>query len=145
PFSPRPVRVGPSALAVVAVTAAGLVFLGPDWRLAITNSGIGAVLCLSLVVLTGFVGQISLAQMTLAGVSGFTLAKLATEHRVPFPIRPLARAPLATPRPAPAAPPRPSWPPSTASRSRSARSPAPPWPPPSGWSPPCPPCASGAS
>jgi branched-chain amino acid transport system permease protein len=96
PFAPRPVRVGRSAVALVAATSAGLLLLGPDWRLAITNSIIGVVLCLSLVVLTGFVGQISLAQMTLAGVSGFTLAKLAGEHGVPFPIGPLAGALVAT-------------------------------------------------
>ncbi len=96
PASPRPVHVGRSALATAAVAAAGLVLLGPDWRLAITNSVIGVVLCLSLVVLTGYVGQISLAQMTLAGVSGFTVAKLAAEHGIAFPFGPLAGALLAT-------------------------------------------------
>ena len=57
----------------MAVTVAGLFLLGSVWRLAITNSsGRRRDLCLSLVVLTGFVGQISLAQMALAGVAGFT-------------------------------------------------------------------------
>lgn len=78
------------------MAAAGLILLGPEWRLAITNSIIGMILCLSLVVLTGYVGQISLAQMTLAGVAGFTLAKLATEHGVPFPLGPLLAAGVAT-------------------------------------------------
>jgi branched-chain amino acid transport system permease protein len=63
--------------------------------LAITNSLIGMVICLSLVVLTGFVGQISLAQMTLAGAAGFTLSKLVTSAHVPFPLGPLIGAVVA--------------------------------------------------
>ncbi len=96
PFAPRPVHVGRSTLALAVVAGVGLVLLGPEWRLAITNSVIGMILCLSLVVLTGYVGQVSLAQMTLAGVAGFTLAKLATEHGVPFPLAPLLAALVAT-------------------------------------------------
>jgi branched-chain amino acid transport system permease protein len=52
--------------------------------------------CLSLVVLTGVVGQISLAQMTIAGVAGFTFSKLAGTYDVPFPVGPLAGAVVAT-------------------------------------------------
>jgi branched-chain amino acid transport system permease protein len=96
PFAPRPQHVGRATAALFVVAGAGLLFLGPEWRLAITNSVIGMILCLSLVVLTGFVGQISLAQMTLAGVAGFTLAKLTTEHGVPFPVGPLLAAAVAT-------------------------------------------------
>jgi branched-chain amino acid transport system permease protein len=96
PLARPPVHVGWSTAVLAAAAVMGLVLLGPTWRLAITNSIIGAVLCLSLVVLTGFVGQISLAQMTLAGVAGFTLAKLATEHGVPFPVAPLLAAAVAT-------------------------------------------------
>jgi branched-chain amino acid transport system permease protein len=47
------------------------------------------VICLSLVVLTGYVGQISLAQMAFAGVAGFTLSKLAQDLGVAFPLAPL--------------------------------------------------------
>jgi branched-chain amino acid transport system permease protein len=96
PFAPRPVAVGRKAAVLAAGGAAGLLLLGPDWRLAITNSAIGVVICLSLVVLTGYVGQISLAQMALAGVAGFTLAKLAGDLGVPFPLAPLAGALVAT-------------------------------------------------
>jgi branched-chain amino acid transport system permease protein len=42
-------------------------------------------MCLSLVVITGFVGQISVVQLALAGVSGFILSHLATDHGVGFP------------------------------------------------------------
>lgn len=74
---------------------AGLLVLGPTWRLALTNSLIGFLVCLSLVVLTGFVGQISLAQLAFAGISGFTLSKLATDHGIGFPLAPLAGAVVA--------------------------------------------------
>ncbi len=96
PAVPRPGRVATRAAPAAAATAGGLLLLGPDWRLAITNTLVGVLVCLSLVVLTGFVGQISLAQMTIAGVAGFTLAKLAGTYGVPFPLGPLAGAAVAT-------------------------------------------------
>ena len=66
-----------------------------QYRLGLVNSLVGAVICLSLVVLTGYVGQISLAQMAFAGVAGFSLAKLTSAWDVPFPIAPLVAAVLA--------------------------------------------------
>jgi branched-chain amino acid transport system permease protein len=57
-----------------------------QYRLAVTTSFIGAIVCLSLVVLTGFLGQLSLAQMAFAGVAGFMLARLQRDLGVPFPI-----------------------------------------------------------
>jgi len=80
-----------SAAGVVAASV-GLVALAPPERLALVNSMIGAVVCLSLVVLTGYVGQISLAQMAFAGVAGFTLSKLGDGLGVPFPVAPLLAA-----------------------------------------------------
>ena len=73
----------------IATAAVALLLLGPLWRGAIMTSLIGIVLSLSLVVLTGFGGQTSLAQMAFAGVAGFTLSKLAIEWNVPFPIAPI--------------------------------------------------------
>jgi branched-chain amino acid transport system permease protein len=95
PFAPTPGRtsmlfVGP---AVGIVTALVILFLAtPNGRLAIVNTLVGTVIALSFVVLTGFVGQISLAQMVLAGISGFILSKLTVEHSIPFPISPLIGA-----------------------------------------------------
>jgi branched-chain amino acid transport system permease protein len=60
-------------------------WLTPAFRVALATSLIGVVVCLSIVVLTGFVGQISLAQMTLAGFAAFAVAKLAGEHGWSFP------------------------------------------------------------
>ncbi|MFM8945311.1 MAG: ABC transporter permease subunit, partial [Actinomycetota bacterium] len=75
-----------------AVAIAALFLLGPLWRAAIRTTVVAAVLSLSMVVLVGFGGQTSLAQMAFAGVAGFALSKLATDHGVPFPLAPLLAA-----------------------------------------------------
>ena len=49
------------------------------------------VISLSLVVVTGYAGQVSLAQLTLAGVGGFMLSRLTTRLGCPVPHRPAAR------------------------------------------------------
>lgn len=88
PFSPTPpawaLRAGGPGLALVAA-ASGLFVFGPDYRGALANTLIGIIICLSVVVITGFVGQISLAQMSFAGISAFVVSKLSTEHGWPFP------------------------------------------------------------
>jgi branched-chain amino acid transport system permease protein len=89
----RPLRW---AAAGVAAGLAGLLLLHGQARLGLVNSMVGAVICLSIVVLTGYVGQISLAQMAFAGVAGFSLAKLAGGLGIPFPVAPLLAALLAT-------------------------------------------------
>ncbi|HAP78419.1 MAG TPA: hypothetical protein DCR14_20345 [Acidimicrobiaceae bacterium] len=85
-----------SVVVPTAAAVAGLVLLGPLWRGAVMTTVIAVVLALSLVVVTGFGGQTSLAQMAFAGVAGFTLSKLATNWGVPFPIAPVLAAALAT-------------------------------------------------
>lgn len=74
----------PTSLAII-----GLFAFGPLWRAALMTTIIASVLALSLVVLTGFGGQTSLAQMAFAGVAGFALSKLAMRWDIPFPIAPL--------------------------------------------------------
>jgi len=81
-----------SVIVPVGLAVAGLLLLGPLWRGAIMTTVIAVVLALSLVVLTGFGGQTSLAQMAFAGVAGFSLSKLATQWGVPFPIAPIIAA-----------------------------------------------------
>ena len=58
-------------------------------RAGLYTSFITAVITLSLVVVTGYTGQISLAQLTLAGVSAYILSTFATTWGIPFPIAPL--------------------------------------------------------
>lgn len=75
PLSPYPVRVVPHAIIwpVVAVVAASI-FTGP-WAFAFTTSLIAAILLLSYVVLTGYLGQISFAQLALAGTAAFVMVR----------------------------------------------------------------------
>jgi branched-chain amino acid transport system permease protein len=88
-----PARVTPATVLLpTAAAAAGLLFLGPLWRGAIMTTIVAAVLALSIVVVTGFGGQTSLAQMAFAGIAGFTLSKLTTAWDVPFPLAPLLAA-----------------------------------------------------
>jgi len=95
PAAPRPRRVAVPATVGVVVAAGALFVLGAELRLGLITSLIGAVVCLSLVLLTGWVGQISLAQMAFAGVAGFALSKLGQGAGIPFPLAPLLAAALA--------------------------------------------------
>ncbi len=89
PFSPSPpawaIRIGGPVLALVAAVL-GLFVFSPAYRGALSNTLIGIIICLSVVVITGFVGQISLAQMAFAGISAFIVSHLSSEHGWPFPI-----------------------------------------------------------
>ena len=76
-------------LALTLLAVGGTLALGGGHRTALVATMIGATLCLSLVVLTGFAGQVSLAQMTFAGVAGFVLSAMTSRWGVPFPIAPL--------------------------------------------------------
>lgn len=95
PLAPRSGRPGFGSVLAVAMATVALLIAGPQLRLAAVTSLIGAVLCLSLVILTGYAGQISLAQMAFAGVAGFALTALGDGLGVPFPLAPLLAAALA--------------------------------------------------
>ena len=85
-----PAKLTPlSVIVPVTLAVVGLLVLGPLWRGAIMTTVLGTVLALSFVVLTGFAGQTSLAQMAFAGVAGFALSKLAITWGIPFPFAPL--------------------------------------------------------
>ncbi len=91
-----PARLTLVSVAVpVALAVGGLLVLGPLWRGAIMTSTIAVVLALSLVVITGFAGQPSLAQMAFAGIAGFALSKLAMRWDIPFPVAPLLASTIA--------------------------------------------------
>lgn len=77
------------------VVAAGVVALvGTDgsYRFGVITSMVFALLALSLVVVTGLVGQISLAQAAFAGAAGFTLSQLD----LPFPLSVVVAATVST-------------------------------------------------
>jgi branched-chain amino acid transport system permease protein len=92
PFVPRSRHLARGAAIWGLVGAVGLVTLDYGWRGAIINSLTGTLLVLSFVLITGWVGQISLAQLALAGVAGFALSKLAAGHGIQFPLAPLLAA-----------------------------------------------------
>ncbi len=70
--------------ALVAAGIAALVLTEGSFRFGVITSMIVAIIALSLVLLTGLVGQISLAQAAIAGTAGFALSKVGTG--LPFPL-----------------------------------------------------------
>jgi branched-chain amino acid transport system permease protein len=90
PAAPPPERFLRPTLFFTAFAVVLLIVLPFDYRQALMLSLIGIVVCLSLVVITGFVGQVSLLQVALAGVSGFVVSHLIVEAGVGFPWGPLA-------------------------------------------------------
>jgi len=99
PLAPRPERLlRPSAIALVVGVVVLIVF-PYDFRQATINSLLGVIICLSLVMIVGFVGQISVVQLALAGVAGFTMSHLTTDVGgiwAKFPISLLIGASVAT-------------------------------------------------
>jgi branched-chain amino acid transport system permease protein len=92
PFAPDPRRVVPKLGVCGALGVAGFFVLSSPWRLAEINSLVGVAICLSLVILVGFVGPVSLAQLALAGFAGFTLARVSAAGGIGFPFAPLIGA-----------------------------------------------------
>jgi ABC-type branched-subunit amino acid transport system ATPase component/branched-subunit amino acid ABC-type transport system permease component len=89
---PRPEKV-PRSLAIGgACGVVAILVLHGSWRSALVTSLIFGIISLSIVVITGMAGQVSLAQLTLAGVAGFLLGPLTTSWHVPFPIAPILAA-----------------------------------------------------
>jgi branched-chain amino acid transport system permease protein len=100
PLAPYPKRVwqwcliaGGAAIILATGLPGGWGFAGLDgiWGLALSTTLITAMIMLSNVVLTGYVGQISLAQMSMAGVSAFITARFManglTGPDQPFPVQ----------------------------------------------------------
>jgi sulfate-transporting ATPase len=55
-----------------------------DWTDSLITTAVVGIVCLSLVVVTGFTGQVSLAQFTLAGMGAWVAVRLADAHSIPF-------------------------------------------------------------
>lgn len=95
PFAPDHRWATPIVLGVALAALAGLLVLDSQWRVGIIVSAITAVIALSVVVLTGFVGQVSLATYALAGLAAFAMVRLSDDLGVPFPVAPLLGAVVA--------------------------------------------------
>jgi len=89
PSAVAPTRLARPALIGGLVLLAAFLILPFGVRQALINSLIAAVVCLSLVVITGYVGQVSLIQVALAGVAGFTVSRLAEWTGIGFPLAPV--------------------------------------------------------
>ncbi len=96
PPAPDPVKLVPVTLAIAAAGTVGLLTLDSGWRQGIIISAIVAIIALSVVVVTGYIGQISLAPFAFAGVAAFALVRLSEDFGVPFPIAPIIAALVAT-------------------------------------------------
>ena len=80
----------------VALGVIALFVLQNEWRNALIISFVWGTISLSFVVITGYTGQISLAQLTLAGTAAFMLSYFTVSWDIPFPIAPIMAALVAT-------------------------------------------------
>jgi branched-chain amino acid transport system permease protein len=90
-----PARTRPWLAGVMIVVAAIVLSSGdPTVRFAALQTLFVTTLLMSVVVLTGFVGQVSLAQLSFAGFSAFMLSRFDTA--LPFPLGPVAAVAVTT-------------------------------------------------
>ena len=78
----RVIRLGGRALAVAAV-ASVLTWVPGDWTFTFASGLVYGVIFLSITLITGMGGELSLCQATFAGVGAFIAAQLAVHHGVP--------------------------------------------------------------
>lgn len=78
-FMRWPVVVGASVAVLVLIWTVSV-----NWVGAITTTALAAMIVLSLVVITGYAGQLSLAQYCLAGMGAWVAARLVAAEGFPF-------------------------------------------------------------
>jgi sulfate-transporting ATPase len=89
-FADRLPRVGSGRLPWKGIIPLGAVLVvsvlagSGGWIAAVITTAIYGMICLSLVVVTGYAGQISLAQFSLAGVGALIATRLNDAAHVPF-------------------------------------------------------------
>ena len=93
PLPRHPVR---STLVYGALAAAALPLLPAGFRGALVVSLITAILLLSLVIVTGYLGQVSVVQLALGGAAGFAVAHFALNFGIGFPWAPIMGVLFAT-------------------------------------------------
>ncbi len=86
PAVPRHVPKRRVVVLATVIGAAAILLTAGSYRFGVITSLVMAIVMLSFVILTGFVGQISLAQSAIAGVGGYALSKLTMSFGVPFPL-----------------------------------------------------------
>jgi branched-subunit amino acid ABC-type transport system permease component len=96
PPVPRQDRLLQRAVPIVAACAVALIVLPSDFRQAVTTGLVATVLCLSFIVITGYVGQLSVVQLALAGFAAFAVSRLGTVFGIGFPLSAILSVLLAT-------------------------------------------------
>jgi branched-chain amino acid transport system permease protein len=96
PSAPRPKAPVRSALIYGVVAAVALPLLPGGFRGALIVSLVSAILLLSLVIITGYLGQVSVVQLALGGAAGFAVSHFATNFGIGFPAAPILGVILAT-------------------------------------------------
>ena len=91
-LAPRPRGYAVPAALIALVGVVSLAVTHGSWRAAVITTLVMAIIALSQVVVTGFSGQISFAQLTIAGVGAFSLTRIQFQLHVPFPFAPLLAA-----------------------------------------------------
>ena len=92
PLAPRPEHLTRFSVIGLVAGVVLLIILPYEFRQAMVNSMLGAMICLSLIVVVGFVGQISVVQVGLAGVTGYAMSHMLTNVGgvwADFPLAPL--------------------------------------------------------
>lgn len=90
-------RVRPTWIAVAVPVGAILISRdNGDWTLALTSAALMGMVCLSLVLITGYAGQISLAQLTIAGIGALSAANASYRWGTSFGLSVLIGALAAT-------------------------------------------------
>ncbi len=89
PRVPKQDQLARRMLPIVAACAIALVLLPSEFRQAVVTGLVGTVLCLSFIVIMGYVGQLSVVQLALAGIAGFGVARMSSVYGIGFPLGPL--------------------------------------------------------
>ncbi len=89
PMAPEPRRTMAVTTVVAGIGVVGLLVLDSSYRSGIIVSAIATIVALSVIVLTGLVGQISLATFALAGTAGFSMVRVGASLGWGFPLAPL--------------------------------------------------------
>src|ERR1700722_9944394 len=76
PLAPRPEHLLRFSVIGLVAGVVLLIVLPYEFRQAMVNSMLGVMICLSLIVVIGFVGQISVVQVGLAGVAGYAMSHM---------------------------------------------------------------------
>jgi ABC-type branched-subunit amino acid transport system ATPase component/ABC-type branched-subunit amino acid transport system permease subunit len=91
-------RVRPLAL-VITIVAAGAITLalGASSAQAVGTSAVAGIVCLSITVVAGYAGQLSLAQYSIAGCGTLVAANISAHWHVPFVVALLAAVVVTVP------------------------------------------------